>query len=62
MLSTAYCDPIALDPFAQHYNSLLHKNPVIVIIQLMFSVSLSPKEITLMASTVTKTKTKRGTF
>ena len=47
MLSSAYCDQIAKDPFAQHYNISLCKNPVIVIIQLMISVSLSPKVITL---------------
>ncbi len=47
LFSAGYCDQIAYDPFAQHYNRLLHKNPGFVIIQLMLSVSLSLKVIRL---------------
>jgi hypothetical protein len=47
MLSAAFCDQIAYDPFAQYHNSLLHKHLVFVIVWLTLSVTLSPKEITL---------------
>jgi hypothetical protein len=47
MLSVPYFDQITWYAFAQHYNSLLCKNLVIVFIQLMLSVSLSPNVIKL---------------
>jgi hypothetical protein len=47
MLSDAYCDQIAYAPFAVHYNRLLVKNMVIVMIGLMQSVLLGPIVITL---------------
>ncbi len=54
MLSAAFCDQIAYDPFAQYHNSLLYKHLVIVIIWLTLSFSLSPKEITLMLGNLTQ--------
>jgi hypothetical protein len=47
MLSDAYCDQIAYAPFSVHYNRLLIKNLVFVIIGLMQSVLLGPIVITL---------------
>jgi hypothetical protein len=34
---SVYCDQIAYDLSVQHYNSVLYKNPVCVIIRLMLS-------------------------
>ena len=47
MFLAVYCDKTVYDPFAQHYNSLLYKNPVIVIIRFMLSFYLNPIEMPL---------------